>query len=80
MTCQKDRYENLSEKQYLIKRNYRYPKWMAPIPLRGRENCRNSFLTAWMYLAMSFTILFSDELPRIKYFLAILRAEEKSIS
>ena len=64
----------------MIKRNYRYPKWIAPIPRKGRENCRNSLLTAWIYLAMSFIIRFSDDRPRIKYFLEILSAEEKSTS
>ena len=34
-------------------RNYRYPKWIAPIPRRGRSNLRKSSFTACTYFIIS---------------------------
>ena len=34
-------------KKYSVNIIYRYPKWIAAIPRRGRLNCRNSVFTVW---------------------------------
>lgn len=55
----KNRYAKKTDAVHLPKRRifscrtYRYPKWIALIPRRGRWNCRNLSFTAWTYFIIS---------------------------
>ena len=81
----KNRYAKKTDAVHLPKRRifscrtYRYPKWIALIPRRGRWNCRNLSFTAWTYFIISRIIsMCLPESLRMKNFLAVFNAEEKS--
>ena len=83
----KNRYAKKTDAVHLPKRRifscrtYRYPKWIALIPRRGRWNCRNLSFTAWTYFIISRIIsMCLLESLRMKNFLAVFNAEEKSSS
>ena len=83
----KNRYAKKTDAVHLPKRRifscrtYRYPKWIALIPRRGRWNCRNLSFTAWTYFIISRIIsMCLPESLRMKNFLAVFNAEEKSSS
>ena len=83
----KNRYAKKTDAVHLLKRRifscrtYRYPKWIALIPRRGRWNCRNLSFTAWTYFIISRIIsMCLPESLRMKNFLAVFNAEEKSSS
>ena len=83
----KNRYVKKTDAVHLPKRRifscrtYRYPKWIALIPRRGRWNCRNLSFTAWTYFIISRIIsMCLSESLRMKNFLAVFNAEEKSSS
>ena len=75
----KNRYDKKTDAVHLSKRRifscrtYRYPKWIALIPRRGRWNCRNLSFTAWTYFIISRIIsMCLPESLRMKNFLAVL--------
>ena len=75
----KNRYAKKTDAVHLPKRRifscrtYRYPKWIALIPRRGRWNCRNLSFTAWTYFIISRIIsMCLPESLRMKNFLAVL--------
>ena len=72
---------HLPKRRIFSCRTYRYPKWIALIPRRGRWNCRNLSFTAWTYFIISRIIsMCLPESLRMKNFLAVFNAEEKSSS